>query len=190
MQSDFKICIECNQFLNDVLQFVTKSKIIDAMFMEIQQQHPDESHQELLMGDLPPVIKQIELDQKLIEIRQKFGLKPLEVPIETLNNLFEESNNIAGDITASLEIKLESEVDDFEVNDVLPDELQVSDSSEEEEDESEIEELSEAQLKRHDDRLESHEELHEADGSSESGQEERKKRRKKYRKSDEEKLFE
>lgn len=197
MERNFKICVECNNFLNEIYQFVAKTKLIDAMFMEIeqveyQQQQPDVPELQDQILQVPqshpqpqdcaiaaPEPKEHEYESHINSVRHKFGLKPLEMTAETLNNLFDESN-----ITGALEIKLESDLGDFEAHDTLSDDQDFSESSEEEEDESEIEQLSDSQLRKHE---ESHQYQNE---SSESEHEERKKLKKKYRKSDEEKLFE
>ena len=161
------------------------------MFLEIeqveyQQQHPDaaELHDQILQVSqlqdcaMPSSQPKQEYESVLNSVRHKFGLKPLEMTVETLNNLFDESN-----ITGALEIKLESDIGEFEAHDALSDDQDYSESSEEE-DESDIEQLSDSQLRKH-------EETHQyQDESSESEHEERKKLKKKYRKSDEEKLFE
>lgn len=124
-----------------------------------------------------------ELDEKMINnIRHKYGLEVLETQVEQFNVLFDESN-----VTGALEIKLESDLCDFDSTE-LSEEHILSESSgeeeeEEEEDESGIEQLSDSQLKKHDESLQFQE-------SSESDHEKCKKRRKKYRKSEEEKLFE
>lgn len=191
MESNLKICVECNNFLNEIYHFVAKTKLIDAMFMEIEQvkyqQHPDVPDlQTLQVSQLqdcaipPPELKKHEYENHLNSVRHKFGLKPFEMTV--LNNLFDESN-----ITGALEIKLESDIGDFETHDALSDDQDFSESSEEE-DESEIEQLSDSQLRKHE---ESHQSRHQfQDESSESEHEERRKSKKKYRKSDEEKLFE
>lgn len=177
MEGSIKICIDCNSFLNEIYQFVAKSKLIDAMFLEIAQIEQQQPAQELI-DEISQQPKEFEYERHIVSIRHKFGLKPLEMPLEALSNLFDESN-----ITGALEIKLESDIGEFEVvHDELSDDQDMSESSEEEEDESEIEQLSDSQLKKH-------EESRDEDSSSD-GHEERKKRRKKYRKSDEEKLFE
>lgn len=187
LETDFKICIECNQFLSEIYQFVAKTRIIDEMFMEIaqieqqqmvqQQQLQNPETPELLIQDEMVQSKEFNFDVHILSVRDKYGLKPL-VPVETLGGLFDEQDNITG----ALEIKLESDIEDFDAQDALSDDQEeISESSEEEEDESEIEQLSDSQLRKHE---ESRSEL------SESGRDERQKRKKKYRKSDEEKLFE
>lgn len=187
LEINFKICIECYNFLSEVYQFVTKTKLIDAMFMEIEQQslQPPELEQEqfprldcAIPPPLPP--KEFEYENSINSVRQKFGLKPLETNIEQLSELFDESN-----ITGALQIKLESDIGDFELQEGLSeDDANLSESSEEEEDDSEIEQLSDSQLRKHEESVQFQDE------SSESDREERKKRKRKYRKSDEEKLFE
>lgn len=188
LETNFKICIECNQFLNEIYQFVTRTRIIDEMFMEIaqveqqqmiqQQQLQNPESPELLIQDEMVQSKELNFDVHIVGVRDKYGLKPL-VPVETLSGLFDEQDNIAG----ALEIKLESDIEDFDAQDALSDDQEENSESseEEEEDESEIEQLSDSQLRKHE---ESRSEL------SESGRDERQKRKKKYRKSDEEKLFE
>lgn len=125
-----------------------------------------------------------EYERSVNSVREKFGLatnsfnsaEP-EPQVESLTNLFDEG---------ALEIKLESDMtEDFDVHDALSDqESIITESSEEdEENESDIEQLSDSQLRKHEESLFQ-------DDSSDSGKEERKKRRKKYKKSDEEKLFE
>jgi hypothetical protein len=160
------------------------------MFIEIDQQlsqqnlEPNFQLPECSI-DLP---KESEIEAMLSNTRHKFGLKPLEVQIESIENLFDETNIIQG----ALEIKLESEAGDYEVTEHYSEDQNFSDSStddedeeeEEEEDDSEIEELSDSQLRKHEDSL------HLKDESSDSGQEDRKSRRRKYRKSSDEKLFE
>lgn len=191
MGNNLKICIECNNFLNEVHHFVAKTKLINTMFMEIeqiehhQQQHP-ETTEELLdevsqLQDCsipPPQHKEYEYESNVNSVRHKFGLKPLEMPVETLSSLFDESN-----IAGALEIKMESDIGEFDVHDALSEDHEFSESSEEEDD-SEIEQLSDSQLRKHEELLQFQEE------SSDSEREERKKHKKKYRKSDEEKLFE
>lgn len=193
MESHFKICLECNNFLNEIYQFVAKTKLIDAMFMEIekvdyQQQTEAPQIQEIVTDsqlqslcgeqaiELPTDFKEQVQENHLNNVRHKYGLKPLELSAETLCNLFDESK-----IASALEVKLESDNGEFEINDALSDDQEFVESSEEEDD-SEIEQLSDSQLRRH-------EELHPRDDSSESEPNERKKS-KKYRKSDDEKLFE
>lgn len=196
MEGNFKICAECNSFLNSVYQFVTKTKLIDAMFLEFEQvefqtQLPeptevqDQMNQVSQLQDsqlqdcaMPPSEPKLEYENYVNDVRHKFGLKPLDMSVEVLNNLFDESN-----ITGALEIKLESDLGDFEAHDTLSDDQEFSESSEEE-DESEIEQLSDSQLRKHEETHQYQEE------SSESEHEERKTKKKKYRKSDEEKLFE
>jgi hypothetical protein len=190
MEINFKICIECNNFFNEIYQFLSKTRLINQMFIEIEQQKTpevsmnQEGNQESCV-DSTEQPNDLEYEKMINDTRQKFGLKPLEIQVESLSNLFDESN-----ITGALEIKLESDAGDFEIADALSEEQEHCESSEEEEeeeddeDESEIEQLSDSQLKRHEESLQYNNE------SSDSGREERKKRRKKYRKSDEEKLFE
>lgn len=193
MENNLKICVECNIFLNEIYHFVAKTRIIDAMFLEIeqienhQQQHPEVQEDFLIRDELPQLQacvvpqtqpKESDYEKNINSIRQKFGLKPLEMPVENLNSLFDESN-----ITGALEIKMESDLGEFDTTDALSEDHEYSESSEEEDD-SEIEELSDSQLRKHDELLQFRDE------SSDSEQEERKKHKKKYRKSDEEKLFE
>lgn len=169
---------------------MTKTRIIDEMFIEIEQAeqlqqqqlqalHPE--HPELLVQDENAQSKEFDYSGHILSIREKFGLKPLVTPVETLSSLFEEQDNITG----ALEIKLESDIEDFDVQDALSeDQEEISESSEEDEEEdSEIEQLSDSQLRKH-------EELQLLNETSELGREDRKKRKRKYRKSDEEKLFE
>lgn len=189
MEGNFKICVECNQFLNEIYQFVARTKLIDAMFTELseveqveQQQHPED--QKFIQDEVSQP-KEYELERSVLSIRQKFGLKPIipPFPTEALSNLFDEQDN-DGIISTALEIKLESEIGDFDVQDALSEDQEQSESSEEEDDESEIEQLSDSQLRKHEESLQFQ------DDSSDSGREDRKKLKKKPRKSDEEKLFE
>jgi hypothetical protein len=161
------------------------------MFLEIDHQLNQQNLEQNLQlpecsEDLP---KQSEIETTLSNARHKFGLKPLEVQVGSIGNLFDETNIIQG----ALEIKLESDVGDYEVTEHYSDVQDFSDSSseddeeeeeEEEEDDSEIEELSDSQLRKHEDSLQL------KDESSDSGQEDRKSRKRKCRKSSEEKLFE
>lgn len=192
MEHNFKICVECNQFLNEIDQFLTKTRIINEMFIEIEQveqlQQQQQQHQtihpenpELLVQDENAQPNKFDYNEHILSIRVKFGLQPSLTPGETLSNLFSEPDNI----TEALEIKLESDIEDFDVQDALSeDQEEISESSEEDEEEdSEIEQLSDSQLRKH-------EELQLLNETSESGREDKKKRKRKYRKSDEEKLFE
>lgn len=192
MESNLKICVDCNNYLHDIYQFVAKTKLIDAMFLEIEQiehQHqPEVNSQEMLIHDdisqlqdceIPPALhKEFEYEKSVNSVRHKFGLQPLEMQVEAISNLFDETN-----ITGALEIKLESDTGDFEAHDVLSDDQEEFSESSEEEDDSEIEQLSDSQLRKHEERLQS--------GREQSPDlEDRKKTKRKYRKSDEEKLFE
>lgn len=170
-EPDFKICLECNSFLSDIHQFATKAKLIDAMLAEIETVEQ--------LHDPSQLDNQIE---NLNIVRQKYGLDLLETPAEQLSSLFDESN-----ITGALEIKLESDICDFEaaLSEEQNEEQHLSESSEEEdEDESEIEQLSDSHYRKHEESLQFQGESSDSDG------EQRKRRKKKYRKSDEEKLFE
>jgi hypothetical protein len=170
VECDFKICAECNGFLNEIHQFIVKSKLIESMFEEIQQVENSletfTNQEELLEAK---EFVQAEHDQNVNKIREKFGLpSTIEDAIQpmTITNLFDEG---------ALEIKLEN--DEFGVPDALAENQEISDSSEEEE-ESEIDDLSDKN------------ELKFREESSDSGPDERKRERKKYKKSEEEKLFE
>lgn len=126
-----------------------------------------------------------EYEKSVNSVREKFGLTissysaTVEPQVEALTNLFDEG---------ALEIKLESEIGDFdEVHDTLSEDqesINTESSEDEDENESDIEQLSDSQLKKHSESLQFH------DDSSDSGKFERNKRKKKYKKSDEEKLFE
>lgn len=186
IEGDLKICMECVTFLSEIHQFVTRTKLIDTMFMEMAEveqqfmQHPEalmapDEIAQLTVSEMPPPLpREYEYEKSLNSLRLKFGLKPLETQVEVLINLFDES------ITGALEIKLESEIEEEDEND--DHDLSESDE-EEEEDESEIEQLSDSQLRKHE------ESLHQGE-SSDTERERPKMRKKKYRKSDEEKLFE
>jgi hypothetical protein len=173
---------------------VAKSKLIEAMFEEIQQIEIEagDSALEAQFASEEVVEPQecvaSEYERNINSIRHKFGLSVLaysaaEPQVEAaLTNLFDEG---------ALEIKIESEVGDFddeEVHDALSEDREsiISESSEDDEEIeslSDIEQLSDSQFKKHEESLQFQDE-------SDSGQEERlKKRRKKYKKSDEEKLF-
>lgn len=193
IEAEFKICIDCNTFLTEVHQYTLQCRNVQNMFIEIDhqlsQQNLEQNFQVPECSEIAP--RPSEIDITLSNVRHRYGLKPLEVQVEAIENLFDETNIIQG----ALEIKLESDVGDYEI---MEDQLSVHSSDEEdeededdeeeeeeeEEDESEIEELSDSQLRKHEESLELKDEL--SDGT----QEERKRRKRKYRKSNEEKLFE
>lgn len=190
MERNFKICVECNQFLSEIYQFVTKSRIFDQMFMEFEQfeqlqQQPQHLENPELLIQSELVEPKYDYEEHIMSIREKFGLKPLVIPVETLNNIFDEQEQIAG----ALEIKLESDLGEFDVQNVLPENQEdISDSSEEEDeeddDDSDIEQLSESRLIKHE------EDLQLLTDTLEPDRDDQKRKKKKYRKSDEEKLFE
>lgn len=160
------------------------------MFIEIEQielQQPEVDPQDILIQDdiaqlqnceIPPDLhKELEYEKNVNSVRHKFGLQPLEIQVEALNNLFDESN-----ITGALEIKLESDAGDFDGHDALSEDEEEFSESSEEEDESEIEQLSDSQFRKHEESLQFRDRSVDV--------EERKKLKRRYRKSDEEKLFE
>lgn len=170
-------------------QFVQRARLIDTMFLEIEQvempEHPAPDVFELETED-SKLQEAVSVQQACIQeyeesvnsIRKKFGLVTLETPAEALKTLLVETN-----LAGALEIKLESEIVDFEGEEVVSG---YSESEEDEEDDSEIEQLSDSQIRKHEQLMQNQE------PSSESGQEVQSvqvKRKKKYRKSNDEKMF-
>lgn len=160
------------------------------MFLEIEQvemlEHPVQEVSELEAegSKIQEVVsaEQAELfqeyEQTVNSIRRKFGLECLETPAEALKNLLVDTN-----LSGALEIKIESEMGNFVVQEAVSG---YSESEEDEEDDSEIEQLSDSQLLKHDQLMQSRAQ------SSESEQEVQSvpaKRKKKYRKSNDEKMF-
>ncbi|CRK86962.1 CLUMA_CG000778, isoform A [Clunio marinus] len=191
LEHNFKICVECNAFLSEIYQFVARSKLIDAMFLELEQldhQQPVDQFTTIAEENVETknFTNEFEYDKSIADVRQRFGLKPLEMPVEMLaTTLFEEPNVVID----SVEIKLESELGDFEANELLSEDQDLSESSEEEEDNSEIEQLSDSKFKRHKDSIRYQDgEGDEGEDSTDSGGEERK-NAKKYQKSEAEKLY-
>lgn len=165
------------------------------MFLELEQFESlavEEEKPEALLGDdlkvesneiLAPPLRVLGHEQNINSVRHKFGLKTLESAMEEeFASILDESHT-----TGALEIKLESEIAEFEATDAFSEGQDDHSESSEEEEESEtedIEQLSDSQLRRHEDSLQLQEE------SSDSDLEQQPRRRKKYRKSDDEKLFE
>lgn len=156
------------------------------MFLEIREidggnpllQEPFTGHEEVLEEAASDYERSVNSIREKFGLTTTFSLTSTEPQVEALTNLFDEG---------ALEIKIESEmIEDFDVHDTLSDQESIitESSQDDEEIESDIAELSDSQLRRHEESLQFQ------DDSSGSGQEERKKRRKKYKKSNEEKLFE
>lgn len=200
--SNTKICNECNGFLQSIYTFVSKTKIVESMFTELVQEDQqqimmiqqasnsqEEEHLSLIPDDGSTTAHvhalDIDYEKNLNHIRNRYGLKELkdETHDSIIGNIFDETN-----ITGALEIKLESEIGDFEEDE--PDEENMlsgeEESEETEEDESDIEELSDSQIKR---RL-SNDGFDYQEESSDSERKERRRKRKKYKKSEDEILFE
>lgn len=160
------------------------------MFLEIEQvevlEHPAPEISELEVegSKIQEIVstEHVECVQEYEEIvnniRKKFGLVCTETPAEALKKLLVET-----DLAGTLEIKLESEMDDFEVQEAVSG---YSESEEEEEDDSEVAQLSDSQLRKHDELMQSQGQSSESDREVQSVQV---KRKKKYRKSNDEKMF-
>lgn len=186
---NIKICNECNCFLHDIFTFVNKTKIIESMFIELL--NGEEQQQVIQQSSIENDTEQkailetqesVSLSESCLnDIRNKFGLKVMEKDDdEQVLGIFDESN-----ITGALEIKLESEIGDFEDEHDEQDALS-EETEDTEEDESDIEELSFSQIKRRIS-LDSH---GYRDESSDSDRKERRRRKKKYNKTEDEILFE
>lgn len=168
--------------------FIERARLIDAMFLEIEQvevpEHPEEifeletedSKLQVVASNQQACIQ--EYDENINNIRKKFGLATLETPAESLKNLLVETN-----LAGALEIKLESEIVEFEGQEVVSG---YSESEEDEEDDSDIEQLSDSQLRKHEQLMLNQTQSSESDQEVQSVQV---KRKKKYRKSNDEKMF-
>ncbi|KAL7016263.1 hypothetical protein ACKWTF_009983 [Chironomus riparius] len=195
---NIKICMDCNDYLNDINQFIQKVKLMQNMFQELE-------NLELLKEQDPAnlLINQhsanYSYEKNINNIRNRFGLKVLEDKNqEILESLFQESNIVSGALDIKIENNLDLRIDDdsntsskdFDDNDEHEEMLEEEDEEEldMESEISTIEELSESKLYLKYDQVESEEYDEEKLSDLEQHLIKTKKRRK-YRKSDEEKLF-
>lgn len=96
--SEYKICFECNNFLNELMFFVTKSKLIDSMFQFLEIEENSQS------------------SQQLNDVRQKFGLDLLDTQISGLESIKLEGDICDFEVTLSEEQNLSESSEEEEAD--------------------------------------------------------------------------